>query len=140
MLEKIKWDDKYLLNVPKIDMQHKELVSIINEFYDIAEAGGEAYCTKIPAILKKLVDYTIYHFSREEALLTEYGYPTIDFHKMQHENFIKEITKQKEQLANCKQDDGIKFYSFLLSWLLNHIAKADKAWSILLMPKMAKKV
>lgn len=136
MPEKIEWNDSYCLGVSIIDAQHKELISIINEFYDIVQEERDIYCSKMTDILKKLVDYTTYHFGAEETLLAKYGYPTVDFHKMQHTNFISELAKQAKKIENCKPEDGFKFYSYLLTWLINHIAKADKAWSIFVLPKM----
>lgn len=137
MTEKIEWSNSYLLGVPKIDAQHKELLAIINKLYDVIQQDEEVYHKEISAVIKNLTDYTIYHFGEEEKLLTQYGYPTADFHKMQHTTFIGELSKQIEKLTNGKPEGGFKFYSYLLTWLINHIAKADKAWSLYVLPKIA---
>lgn len=136
MTKKIQWDDSYLLGIPKIDEQHKELVSIINELYDATQHEMEVYCRKLPSILKKLTDYTIYHFGEEERLMAKYESITLDLHKMQHKTFISELTKQMGLLVRSKPEEGLQFYSYLLTWLMSHIAKSDRTWALSVLPKM----
>lgn len=130
MFEKIVWKDAYNLNVPEIDSQHQRLVVIANELYDLANGDKDTYQRGIAAALKKLVDYTEYHLKFEEGFLRDRGYPQIDFHKMQHDQFISQVNAQVKKLVDPRQDDGLVLYDYLLKWLLNHIAKSDKAWSL----------
>ena len=34
-MEKVEWQDAYCIGVEEVDLQHKKLLSIINEFYDV---------------------------------------------------------------------------------------------------------
>lgn len=136
MLVRLDWDDSYSVGIDKVDTQHKELVSIINELYDIVIRGDEVYRRKLSIVFKKLTAYTIYHFETEEALMTKYEYPIVDFHKMQHSNFIKELTYQVAQLTDSASEGGYKLYIFLATWLFTHIEKADKAWARFIIPKI----
>lgn len=135
MFEKIIWKDSYNLNVPEIDSQHQRLVVIANELYDLANGDKEVYKAGIASALKKLVDYTEYHLKFEEGFLRLQGYPQVDFHKMQHDQFISQINAQVRKLTDPRQDDGLVLYDYLLKWLLNHIAKSDKAWSLHVLSK-----
>lgn len=135
MFEKIIWKDSYNLNVTEIDNQHQRLVVIANELYDLANGDKEIYKAGITSALKKLVDYTEYHLKFEEGFLREQGYPQVDFHKMQHDQFISQINAQIRKLTDPRQDDGLVLYDYLLKWLLNHIAKSDKAWSLHVLAK-----
>ena len=67
-IKKIEWNDEYLLGVPEIDKQHKKLIAIANELYDVVTGDESALKEKMPSILKELTDYTEYHFSNEEEL------------------------------------------------------------------------
>ena len=67
-IKKIDWSDEYLLGVPEIDQQHKKLVAIANELYDVVLGSEADFKAKMPVVLKTLTDYTKYHFSTEEAL------------------------------------------------------------------------
>lgn len=135
MFEKIEWKDSYNLDVPGIDSQHQQLVVIANELYDLANGDRETYDKRIDAALKKLVDYTDYHLKFEEDFLRSKGYPQIDFHKMQHDQFISQVNAQVRKLEEPRQEDGLALYDYLLKWLLNHIAKSDKAWSLHVLSK-----
>ena len=129
MFEKIEWKESYNIDVPTIDSQHQQLVLIANQLYDLAHADTESYKRGIDAALKKLVDYTDYHLKFEEDFLRAKGYPQVDFHKMQHDQFISQINGQIKKLTDPQQQDGLVLYDYLLKWLLNHIAKSDRAWS-----------
>ena len=135
MFEKIEWKASYNLNVATIDSQHQQLVVVANELYDLANGDKDAYQRGITAALKKLVDYTDYHLKFEEDFLRSKGYPQIDFHKMQHDQFISQINAQVKKLTDPHQQDGLVLYDYLLKWLLNHIAKSDKAWSLHVLSK-----
>ncbi|WP_417793997.1 hypothetical protein [Terasakiella pusilla] len=40
-MQKIVWDERYNLGNPKIDKQHKSLVTLINQLDEIAKKGGQ---------------------------------------------------------------------------------------------------
>ena len=91
MTEKVVWDDSYLLGIPEIDSQHKKLLVIANELYEIAAGSPDSYRLKMSAALKKLTDYTVYHFSSEEAFMRSCGYAGTDAHKTAHDNFLCDV-------------------------------------------------
>ena len=43
LIKKIDWDDSYLLGIQEIDLQHKKLILIANELYDIATRDDQNY-------------------------------------------------------------------------------------------------
>lgn len=136
MSEKIEWNDDYLLGIQEIDNQHKKLVGIANELYDITTGSEESYKLDMSKVLKKLTDYTVYHFSSEEEFMKRYGYAGVDLHKTAHDGFINEVTNQIKLLDDCKIESGKNFYSFVLNWVLTHIAKADKIWAQVIRTKL----
>ena len=68
----IKWSEDYSVGIEKIDMQHKKLVSYINELHDAMKDGQSN--SVIGDILNKLVKYTKEHFSTEEEYMQKYNY------------------------------------------------------------------
>lgn len=128
-IKKIEWDDSYLLGVPEIDSQHKKLIAIANELYDIVNGSGADYKAKMPVILKKLTDYTQYHFSNEEELMRKIGYVGLDAHKSAHSFFIKEVDFQVKKLSSDDKSGILNFYNYIAGWVFSHIAKADKVWA-----------
>ncbi|MBO8450557.1 MAG: hemerythrin family protein [Spirochaetes bacterium] len=127
--KKIEWTDDYLLNIPEIDIQHKKLVALANELYDAVTGDPERYKLNMSKILKGLGDYTVYHFSSEEAFLKKYDYPALATHKLAHDNFITELNSQVKKLSVNSIEDGGRFYEYVVSWVLTHIAKADRLWA-----------
>lgn len=129
MTEKVNWDNSYLLGILEIDNQHKKLLMIANELYDIATGSPGAYKLKMSSALKKLTDYTVYHFSSEEDYMRKCGYAGADMHKTAHDSFINEVNHQLHQLSADNIEDGARFYSYVARWVMDHIARADKIWA-----------
>lgn len=139
MSQKLEWLDSYSIAIDEIDAQHKKLLTIANELYDLASGDLAGYKNGVSKALKKLTDYTEYHFSYEEDFQRKYGYPQTDFHKMQHDQFIKQVNAQIQKLSSPNQEDGLSFYEFLVKWILSHIAKSDKVWADFVVAKMNEK-
>jgi hemerythrin len=72
-MELIKWKDVFSVKVSEVDNQHKKLIGLINQLYDAMRVGKGREV--LGSVLTELVNYTIYHFSTEERLFREYGYP-----------------------------------------------------------------
>ena len=129
MAQKVEWSDSYLLGISEIDDQHKKLIAIANEFYNVVVSSADVYKAKMPAILAKLKDYTIYHFSHEEQFMQKFGYIGSAAHKTAHDGFIKEVEYHAGKISIEDSSSAAKFYDFIVVWILNHIAKADKIWA-----------
>ena len=136
MAVKFEWNEIYELGISEIDLQHKKLISISNELYDIATSNDASYKISMSKILKGLTDYTVYHFTSEEEFMKKYGYEGTPMHKLAHDNFIAEVTQQIKKLSDASQDDILVFYDYIANWILAHIAKADKVWASFVKPKL----
>jgi hemerythrin-like metal-binding protein len=80
----IKWNDNFSVKVSEVDNQHKELIGLINQLYDAMRVGKGR---EVPgSVLTELVNYTVYHFSTEERLFQEHGYPEYERHKQIHDD------------------------------------------------------
>ena len=136
MAVKFEWNEIYELGIPEIDLQHKKLISISNELYDIATKGDVNLKITMSKILKNLTDYTVYHFTSEEEFMKKYGYQGAPMHKIAHDNFVAEVTQQIKNLSEGSQEDVLIFYDYIANWILAHIAKADKIWATFVKEKM----
>ena len=136
MSEKIEWNDDYLLGIQEIDNQHKKLVAIANELYDITTGSEESYKLDMSKVLKNLTDYTVYHFTSEEDFMKKYGYEGVPMHKIAHDNFVSEVTQQIKKLDSGSKEAVLLFYDYIANWILTHIAKADKIWANFVKEKM----
>ena len=136
MAVKFEWNEIYELGIPEIDLQHKKIISISNELYDVATKGDVNLKITMSKILKNLTDYTVYHFTSEEEFMKKYGYQGAPMHKIAHDNFVAEVTQQIKNLSEGSQEDVLIFYDYIANWILAHIAKADKIWATFVKEKM----
>lgn len=129
------WNDSLATGFSEVDLQHKKLISIINDIHTAMNATGATYTTGMSKAFKRLTDYTYYHFEEEEMFMQLHKYPELEAHRLEHQNFIEQVNKQIQSLSQANPEDGFRFYRFLGSWLLNHIAKSDQAWAAFISTK-----
>jgi hemerythrin len=120
----IPWNNKFTIEIDVIDDQHKNLFTIINSVYDMVRAGdGEA---AVLDAVDKLIDYTKYHFEREEQLMKDIDYPRYEIHKVEHDNLTDKVIEFRESISAGEKVDPNSFISFLFEWLTKHIMDRDK--------------
>ncbi len=123
----IQWKDEYSVGIAHIDQDHKQLIKLLNQFtvaYD--HAMSEDFEKEA---LKELINYTQYHFEREEKLMSENDYPDFEAHQAQHKEMIKKVGTFVD-LYNEKGHNALKEISdYLTVWLISHINGTDKEYT-----------
>ena len=124
----IEFDDTLITQNELIDSQHKELIDRIKKFVDSCEKRD----SKADAIrmLDYLADYTNFHFSAEEKLQEEVGYPGLDEHKKKHEEFKKSLKSLDEYLEEAEgptEDFVAQVKKKVVDWLFDHIKTFDRS-------------
>lgn len=123
----LSWSDDVLsVYVKGVDNQHKYLVNTLNSLYE-ATVTGEGERVFNP-ILKRLVDYTKFHFRSEEILMDKYDYPEDRFqrHVMEHQAFVKAVNKFKEKYYLGEAQLTLDAFKFLATRIKNHVAGTDR--------------
>jgi len=119
------WGPMFEVGVQQIDTQHRKLFDLANELADAVRAGNG----RIPLgkILNELTTYTQTHFSSEEHLMVQSGYPATAEHKAYHQELITQVSDYKR--AFLAGDIGIvdSTLQFFTDWLAKHIMETDKA-------------
>ena len=123
---------EYYIGIDLIDQEHKQLFDYANEAYELLqeEFTPDKY-DKIDAILEKLRDYTVKHFSDEEAYMESIQYKKIFTQKIQHQEFINKLDEfidqhEKDEGDQAEQDAQIMdILNYLTDWLINHILHVD---------------
>jgi hemerythrin len=121
----INFTDDLKTNIVSIDAQHKELFRITNELLSACREGRGT--EKVSEVINFLEKYVRTHFATEEKYMLDYNYPEYNFHKIQHEFFIKKA----EELKNIfiKEGPSLSFTvttsSTIVNWLTNHIRHVD---------------
>lgn len=123
----VAWRDDLSVGIESIDDDHKKLLTLINNLQTaVFYPTGEAFERQA---LQELVDYTKYHFEREERLMQENGYPDFEAHKRQHEAMIAKVSGFLEAYERDREGTVEELSVFLRDWLLKHIAGTDKQYS-----------
>ena len=132
----VKWKDDYSVGIDSIDQQHKKLLNLINQLQTAVDyPTGEEFEREA---LDELVDYTKTHFSYEEGLMEQNGYPEFESHKAQHENMIQKVEEVLSEYQQNRDKAMSNAIVFLKSWLINHINGTDKEYSSFLIEKGVK--
>ncbi len=122
------WKEEYSVGIEALDKDHRKLLNLINQFQTAAlyRTGIEFEQEAFDA----LVEYTRTHFSREEALMEEHGYPDFEAHQALHRKMITQVEESMAQHANeGRQVPLERTVEFLQDWLVNHINGIDQKYS-----------
>lgn len=121
------WDNSFSVNIGVIDMQHKKLVSMVNELQQaMVEGSGKG---KLGIILSNLVGYTRGHFRTEERLMQTHAYPDFLAHKSEHDHLTETVMDIQCRFRSNETGLTIEVMEFLKDWLRNHILGSDKKYS-----------
>jgi hemerythrin-like metal-binding protein len=123
----IEWDKKYSVNIRKIDKQHKQFISILNDIHDLRV---QAKPEKIEKIIDDLILYIKHHFSTEEEYLTKHKYPDLKTHKSEHDKFIGKVCEYQKNYLIHKSLPIINLFNFVWDWFTSHILVIDKKYQL----------
>jgi hemerythrin len=121
------WTEKLSVGVEVLDDDHKKLVGMVNELHDKMKAGhGKEALGKV---LDELVNYTKFHFEREERFFAKTGYPAAFAHKQQHDDLTKQVLDvQTKYKGGAVATLSLDVMDFLRNWLVNHIQGSDQKY------------
>jgi len=124
MTAKIVWTDDMSVGCAALDNDHKILIQALNEFIDALANDEGLFVTE--GIFSVLLDYTNFHFSREEAVLEACHYADLTNHKQTHIELKEQLMDARRRyMLNPSSDLEEELRTFLLSWLQTHILIRD---------------
>ncbi len=121
----IVWEDSWSVGIEDIDDDHKKLVLLIQKLFGaLISAQGAEY---VKTVFFELIDYTRYHFEREEEIYEKYNYHELEHHKQLHQDLIQQVLDISKDIISGGQTEQIsdEFYEFLKRWLVDHILEED---------------
>ena len=132
----IKWNEKLSVKINSIDDQHKILINMINEFYEMI--GDKSNDELISALIKKMKEYTVVHFSYEEKLFKQYSYSDTEAHKKEHDEFVNKVVDLEKRFNDGQMILSFEITNFLKDWLIKHIQGTDMKYTKFLIEKGVK--
>lgn len=121
------WTEEMSVGVKALDDDHKKLVALLNELHEGILSGEPK--PVLERVIERLVEYTIYHFGREEKLFTDAGFPAATEHKREHE-LLSRRARNLQSRFECGQSTqlSLEAMNFLKIWLTGHIMGNDKEY------------
>lgn len=132
----VTWKDEYSVGIESIDNDHKMLLKLINQlqtsslYYTGEDFDKEA--------LNELIEYTKFHFAREEKMMEENGYPDFEEHRQQHRDMTEEVISRVKAYEADSEKTVDDLLDYLKKWLINHINGTDQKYSSFLRDKGVK--
>lgn len=120
------WNDSMSVGVRQLDEDHKKLIAMINELHQAMLAGHSN--DVVGGILKRLVNYTVEHFTREEKLFAQTNFPGAVGHKNEHEKLKAQVSAEVAKFQAGTVGLGMETLNFLRDWLKHHIQESDKGY------------
>jgi hemerythrin len=120
------WENKYATGIESIDNDHRKLVELIDQLYTAMSQGRAKEV--LQDIISGLVDYSKFHFNREETFMKSVGFIDFDDHKSTHDAFINKVKDFQQKLEHGKTNISIEVITFLRDWLLVHILNVDQKY------------
>jgi len=123
----VEWSSKLETGVTFVDADHKVLINLLNQVNDCIADKEES--TVLGSVLDALVEYTDYHFLREEKMMELSGYSGLETHKTTHRVLSGQVRAVYEDYqADPWNVDPVDVRDFLQSWLVDHIMGSDFAY------------
>lgn len=123
------WKSEYSVNDATLDSHHQQLFTLLNSIYENVMSSQQLDCV-LPKF-EELSEYTIHHFKEEEQYMREISFPDIDDHIAMHREFTKTICELRESYHNNDLEVARELIVVLGEWLLHHVLKEDRKYSLL---------
>ena len=132
---RIDWDDSFSVHHEELDRQHQKLVELYNNLHESLLHGTiEEATEQREHTLANLVEYIDYHFRSEEEYLQELNYADFEKHCQVHRNFSNKVKTLQKDIASGNMVFTSSLIKLLRNWIIDHILKEDKAYSVNIKP------
>jgi len=135
IVKRFEWSEVLSVGDDNIDAQHRSLVDNVNDLLVSCKTGdGLARLGEMFVFLEK---YLVNHFRDEEALQEKIGFPQIDDHRKEHEDFLQQFYDLKAELGENGPSLAlvVKTNGIMLDWLEDHLSGSDRELGRFIMMK-----
>ena len=137
-MEHFEWKPEYSVGDSALDNQHKELIRIMNDVYELLHEPADPQREgRIEFIFGNLADYIVTHFAYEEQRMVDarYPYENLVTHRAEHHELIKKVRRFHANVMEGNQDGLKELMPYLYrEWLVHHICEQDMSYKTYLNP------
>lgn len=127
----LEWNQGLATGIRQIDLQHQELIGMINELDAAQREASQARA--LEDVLPRLSGYVLFHFGTEEAMMDGLpGRPVhVDKHVREHRLFADKVAALRGQEPSAAELAA--FVDYLKAWIVEHIMKTDRELASLIL-------
>lgn len=119
----ITWKDEFSVGVPAVDLEHRELIELINGLD--ADMQENATQTKVVESLGEIYAHISAHFALEEKIMRDAGYDGFAAHKQDHESLLDELLEFIDSVDAAGRYDRTGLSQDLDRWFSGHFRTHD---------------
>ena len=119
----LQWKPAYSLGIPSVDLEHRELIRLINSTYENVEKNLAS--NSIEACLEDLFAGIASHFALEELHMRKAAYKEYEAHKEQHEELLDQLRDMMDEFDDDPGSGRDTLRNCLSDWFGKHFATFD---------------
>ena len=122
----LQWTSTLAIGVPELDAQHQELFRRIDRLLDAMIHNDRSEAGRLLAFLRA---YVVDHFSAEERLMAEVGYPDTARHVLEHRDFAATLQEVDRRFLVSGPTAALvlELEQRVVGWLHDHVYFTDVA-------------
>ncbi len=119
--------EELFTGIDVIDLQHKEYFRRANRLNEISAEGKPPEKPLLDELINYIWLYTIEHFSTEEDIMADTGYPLISEHKAKHDFFRKKFDILRREIKENGYDgESMQKMNYMMrDWFYTQISNDD---------------
>jgi hemerythrin len=117
------WSDEYCIDRGTIDREHRKLFELANRVFACFE--GENCRGDFQTTVDELFHYMEYHFTHEETMMREAGFPGYLHHVELHHAIVDNVNDIVKGAGNLEDLTSILRY-VMVHWVSRHILVDDR--------------
>lgn len=119
----LEWKAEYSIGIESIDMEHRELIEMINAFYKELDERRDS--NSIEQFLGEIHSAIGSHFALEERFMRESNYAEYAEHKDDHEDLLDEIRDMMDTFDSDASSGLDVLEERLSNWFGEHFRTFD---------------
>ncbi len=123
-MRSLQWSLSDAVWVTEIDDDHKEIFAAVANLQKLLSGAGPGADRR--KLIEDLTTSVAGHFAHEERLMRAARYPSLRWHKQQHDAARKKVEQFALRIEEQDGTAGIELVEYLKSWLHNHTRVADR--------------
>ena len=119
----IEWKDEFSVGVASVDLEHRELIDLINDLH--ALIGENASAEEVVSMLGEIFAQISAHFALEEKYMRDSRYPFLEEHKADHEMLLDELRDIMDLVDEDGGYDELGLSQDMRRWFTEHFRTHD---------------